>query len=93
GVQLFTTFPGFGLLWATVSGTSFSAPIVAGEAALLRQLGQSGAASRDEINNTANPAIPGDADGGLGHGMVQVLGALRTAPAPPAPAGHGHGGH
>ncbi|HUX66909.1 MAG TPA: S8 family serine peptidase [Terriglobales bacterium] len=85
GVQLLTTFPGFGLLWATVSGTSFSTPLVAGEAALLRQLGQAGADNRGEIENTANPSIPGDADGGLGHGLVQVLGALRTAP----PPGHG----
>ncbi len=93
GVQLFTTFPGFGLIWATSSGTSFSTPVVAGEAALLVQLRQSGSANRSDIESTSNPSIPGDLNGALGYGMVQVLGALRTAPPPPHQnrGDHGHG--
>lgn len=82
GVQLFSTFPGFGLVWATVSGTSFSTPLVAGEAALLVQLRQNGVTNRTDIENTADPSIPGDLNGALGHGLVQVLGALRMAPTP-----------
>lgn len=92
GVQLLTTFPGFGLIWATSSGTSFSAPIVAGEAAQLVELRQSGAANRSDIESSADPSIPGALDGGLGHGLVQVLGALKLAPAPLTHGnGHGHG--
>lgn len=80
GVQLITTFPGFGLIWARSSGTSFSAPVVSGEAALLAELRQMGGANRSEIENTADPSIPGDLNGELGHGLVQVLGAVKTAP-------------
>jgi len=80
GVQLITTFPGFGLIWARSSGTSFSAPVVAGEAALLAELRQLGAANRSDIENTADPSIPGDLNGELGHGLVQVLGAVKSAP-------------
>ncbi|MGH9394529.1 MAG: S8 family peptidase [Terriglobales bacterium] len=90
GVQLLTTFPGFGLIWARSSGTSFSAPVVAGEAALLAELRQAGATNRAEMEDTADPSIPGDLHGELGHGLVQVLGALKTAP-PPSHPGHAHG--
>ncbi len=79
GVRLLTTFPGFGLIWAESTGTSFSAALVSGEAALLVQLGQSRADIVNEIEGTADPAIPGDADGSLGHGLIQILGALRLA--------------
>lgn len=79
GVRLLTTFPGFGLVWAESTGTSFSAALVSGEAALLVQLGQTRADIVDEIEGTADPAVPGDADGGLGHGLIQILGALRLA--------------
>ncbi|HEY8055074.1 MAG TPA: S8 family serine peptidase [Terriglobales bacterium] len=91
GVQLLTTFPGFGLIWATSSGTSFSSPIVAGEAAQLVELRQTGAQNRADVENSADPSIPGDLDGGLGHGLVQVLGALKLAPTPAPGHGHGHG--
>lgn len=77
GVDLFTTFPGFGRVWARVSGTSFSAPLVAGEAALLAQLGAHGARARALIENSSDPAIAGDLRGELGHGLIQVLAALR----------------
>ncbi|MGH9416932.1 MAG: S8 family peptidase [Terriglobales bacterium] len=87
GVQLYSTFPGFGLIWATVSGTSFSAPVVAGEAALLVQLKQTGAANRNLIETSADGAVLG---GPLGYGLVQVLGALRLAPAPSGGSGKGH---
>lgn len=79
GVRLLTTFPGFGLIWAEASGTSFSAALVSGEAALLVQLGQTRREIVNEIEGTADPAILGDADGGLGHGLIQILGALRLA--------------
>lgn len=79
GTSLFTTFPGGGQIWATATGTSFSTPLIAGEAALLAQLQQTGAAGRKLIENTANPAITGDAHGELGHGMVNVESALRSA--------------
>lgn len=79
GVGLFTTFPGFGRVWARVSGTSFSAPVVAGEAALLAELGVRGARARTLIETTSDPAISGDMRGELGRGLVQVLAALRLA--------------
>lgn len=90
GVGLITTFPGFGLVWATSSGTSFSAPLVAGEAALLAALAQNGAANRDAMEGSADAAIAGDLDGGLGYGLVQVLGALKSAPGATTVHGHGH---
>lgn len=76
GVELFTTYPGFGRLWATVSGTSFSTPLVAGEAALLVSRRQSGAKNRTEIENSANSSIVGDLGGGQGYGLINVLQAL-----------------
>jgi len=79
GVQLFTTYPGAGQIWATSDGTSFSTPLVAGEAALLAQLKQSGNAARSLIERTSNPAIQGDATGALGHGLVNVYGAVKAA--------------
>ncbi len=79
GVQVFTTYPGGGQIWATVNGTSFSTPLAAGEAALLDQLHLSGAANRRAIEASADPAIAGDARGQLGHGLINVLQALRSA--------------
>lgn len=79
GVQLFTTYPGAGQIWATVSGTSFSAPLVAGEAALLVERNKTGASSRQDIENSANPSIEGNAKGAMGHGLINVMGALRLA--------------
>ncbi|MGH9394212.1 MAG: S8 family peptidase, partial [Terriglobales bacterium] len=82
GVQLFTTYPGAGQIWATSDGTSFSTPLVAGEAALLAQLNQSGNAARSIIERSANPAIQGDASGALGHGLINVYGAVKSAQPP-----------
>ncbi len=79
GVQVFTTYPGGGQIWATVSGTSFSTPLAAGEAALLAQLHLAGAANAAAIARAANPAVAGDAQGQLGHGLINVLQALRAA--------------
>ncbi|MGH9416326.1 MAG: S8 family serine peptidase [Terriglobales bacterium] len=79
GVQLFTTYPGGGQIWATVSGTSFSAPLVTGEAALLYQLHQSGSAARGTIESATNPSISGDARGGLGRGLINITQALQSA--------------
>ncbi len=90
GAGLITTFPGFGLVWATSSGTSFSAPLVSGEAALLAALGQGGQANSSVIESAADPAIEGDRVGGLGYGLVQVLGALKSAPRTSSTLSHGH---
>lgn len=79
GVNLFTTYPGTGQIWATVSGTSFSTPLIAGEAALLVQEGKSGAANQALIYRTANPSVLGDSSGGQGHGLINVYGALQAA--------------
>ncbi|MGH9475371.1 MAG: S8 family peptidase [Terriglobales bacterium] len=79
GSQLFTTYPGAGQIWATVVGTSFSTPLVAGEAAALVSLRSSGSAARALIESTSSPAITGDAQGQLGHGLIDVLSALRSA--------------
>ncbi len=96
GVDLFTTYPGGGQIWATVSGTSFSAPLVAGEAALLEQLGVTGAANARAIAHSANPAIAGDARGQLGYGLInldQALAAAGPAPVERSREGHHHRGH
>jgi subtilisin family serine protease len=79
GVNLFTTYPGGGQIWATVSGTSFSAPLVAGEAALLEQLGVTGAANARAIAKAADPAIAGNTRGQLGYGLINVDQALKAA--------------
>jgi subtilisin family serine protease len=75
-VELFTTYPGFGRLWATVSGTSFSTPLVAGEAALLVSKRQTGATNRTDIENSANHSIEANLGGGQGYGLINVLQAL-----------------
>ncbi|MGH9487434.1 MAG: S8 family peptidase [Terriglobales bacterium] len=79
GSQLFTTFPGGGQIWATVVGTSFSTPLVAGEAALLVQLHTTGTAAKTVIDETANPSVTANSQGQIGHGLIDVLGALRSA--------------
>ena len=79
GVSLFTTYPGGGQIWATVSGTSFSTPLVAGAAALLAQRGLHGKANRAAIGAAADPAIAGDAQGQVGAGLINVQQALAAA--------------
>ncbi len=90
GVKLFTTYPGFGLLWASSTGTSFSTPLVAGEAALLVQMGQTGGACHAAIDGSSNPSIAGDLNGQLGHGLINVLGAVSSFP--PITTNFGYGG-
>ncbi|MGH9487090.1 MAG: S8 family peptidase [Terriglobales bacterium] len=82
GVALYTTFPGFGLIWATsVSGTSFSTPIVAGEAALLAGLHQNLAAVTAAIESSADAAVPVSPElGFFDYGLVQISGALLHVP-------------
>jgi subtilisin family serine protease len=76
GVNIIAPYPGY--LYGMVSGTSFAAPIVAGEAALLRSIKSAGP-SRTTINSgtvnidAKNPAYAGK----LGYGRVDLLKALR----------------
>jgi thermitase len=91
GVNLFTTYPGFGRIWATVSGTSFSAPLAAGEAALLVQRNLDGAANKTDIENSSTTAVDAYVKGYVAHGMIQVLGALRAAPASHGNSSNDHG--
>lgn len=79
GVNLFTTYPGTGQIWATVSGSSFSTPLLAAEAALLAQQGRQGTGAVSLMLRTANPSIAGDASGGQGYGMVNIAAALQAA--------------
>ena len=68
GVNIISSYPGG--YYAVLSGTSFSAPIVAGEAALLLSLRSSGieAAIYDGTKNTDYP---------MGHGRVDLFKALK----------------
>lgn len=79
GVSVYSAYPGG--RWATVSGTSFSAAVVAGAAALVAARGQagknsSGATSLAVLDNTAvdisaqNPGVQ------LGHGRVSPAAAV-----------------
>jgi subtilisin family serine protease len=83
GSFVFVTAPGVNIVsafpddyYSVVSGTSFSAPAVAGTAALLRSLGTSAVAapiSGAAVNIDAqNPGYQGQ----LGHGRIDVLGAV-----------------
>ena len=70
GVNVISAFPGN--LYGLVNGTSFSAPIIAGTAALIRSMGADAASRIAEagINIDAlNPAYSGE----LGHGRIDIL--------------------
>ena len=77
GSYIISTYPGG--KYSIVSGTSFSAPAVAGTAALVRSLKATGVASY--IANTAvkidskNPSYSGK----LGYGRIDVLNAVKAA--------------
>ncbi|HVJ96588.1 MAG TPA: S8 family serine peptidase, partial [Acidimicrobiia bacterium] len=70
------------------SGTSFSAPIVSGVAALLRSQNPSWTATQvaDRIRATARDVGPAGVDRAFGHGIVDPLGALGGSSAAPRPA-------
>ncbi len=74
GVNIISTYPGG--FYSIVSGTSFSAPAVAGTAALVRALGWTGvpdAIARGAVNIDArNPNYTNQ----LGHGRIDVLHAV-----------------
>jgi subtilisin family serine protease len=74
GVNIISAIPGN--QYAIVSGTSFSAPITAGVAALVRAQGLTNAASRisgGAVNiDLLNPGYLGQ----LGHGRIDVLGSV-----------------
>lgn len=73
GVGLITPFPDN--LWGVVSGTSFSAPLVTGEAALLLSRNNGNGSVTETVEGTANGAIPASAQG-VGNGVIQVAAAL-----------------
>ncbi|HVJ98987.1 MAG TPA: FG-GAP-like repeat-containing protein, partial [Acidimicrobiia bacterium] len=70
------------------SGTSFSAPIVSGVAALLRSQNPSWTATQvaDRIRMTARDVGPAGVDRAFGYGIVDPLGALGGSLAAPRPA-------
>jgi subtilisin family serine protease len=75
GVNVFSTYPGG--YYSIVSGTSFSAPAVAGTAALVRSLRASGVA-----NSITGTAVNIDFDNPnyvnqLGYGRIDVLRAVK----------------
>jgi subtilisin family serine protease len=75
GVNIFSTYPGG--YYSVVSGTSFSAPAVAGTAALIRSLHATGVAgyiAGSTINiDSINPEYAGQ----LGYGRIDVLRAVK----------------
>jgi subtilisin family serine protease len=75
GVNIFSSYPGG--FYSVVSGTSFSAPMIAGTAALIRSLPSTGVANRisaGAINiDSKNPNYAHQ----LGSGRVDVLQAVR----------------
>jgi subtilisin family serine protease len=75
GVNIFSAYPGG--YYSVVSGTSFSAPAVAGTAALIRSLrttGTSNSISGGSVNiDFYNPAYVRE----LGHGRIDVLRAVK----------------
>lgn len=77
GVGLITIYPDNH--WAAVSGTSFSAPLVSGEAALLYQLFHNGLGVDGRVVSTSNDDIAGNVHRSLGHGLIDVDRALTRA--------------
>lgn len=77
GVGLITIYPDNH--WAAVTGTSFSAPLVSGEAALLYQLLENGHGVHGRILGTADGDIAGNVRHALGRGLIDVDQALQHA--------------
>ena len=77
GVGLITIYPDNH--WAAVSGTSFSAPLVSGEAALVYQLLENGRGVHGRILDSADGDIAGNVRHALGQGLIDVDHALAQA--------------
>lgn len=73
GVNIISAFPGN--LYGLVNGTSFSAPIIAGTAALVRSLGADASSRINAAGVSIDALNPGYA-GQLGHGRIDILGAV-----------------
>jgi type VII secretion-associated serine protease mycosin len=89
GLDITSTALGSTEAYSADSGTSFSSPIVAGVAALLRGKHPAWTQGQvvDQIRNTARDlGLPGD-DPAFGHGMVDPLAALGGPSAAPHPSG------
>ena len=72
GERIVSTFPNGA--YATASGTSFSAPFVAGAAALILQMDPG--ANQSSAANAIGKAKP--VSGGLGHGRLDIYNALTS---------------
>ena len=85
GLWLTTTQPGGG--YRAMSGTSFSAPVVAGVAALVRSAhpGWTPAQVRERLTATARDAGPRGLDPWYGHGVIDAAAALGWAGGAPFP--------
>jgi type VII secretion-associated serine protease mycosin len=89
GLDITSTALGSSEAYDVESGTSFSSPIVAGIAALVRahNPGFTGAQTRARLLDTARDVGPPGLDRAFGHGMVDALAAVDlTHPAAPHPA-------
>lgn len=84
GTTIFSTMPGTQYNGTFGSGTSFSAPIVAGVGALLKAQNpdQSGTAIRNHLRATAAPIAGFEPFAGQGAGLVNAAAALSTPMAP-----------
>ena len=88
GLDITSTALGGTDQYATESGTSFSSPIVAGTAALVRAKHPSWTQSQvaTQIRDTARDVGPPGVDAAFGHGIVDPLAALGGPAAAPHPA-------
>jgi type VII secretion-associated serine protease mycosin len=89
GLDITSTALGSSEAYDVESGTSFSSPIVAGIAALVRahNPGFTAAQTRSRLLDTARDAGPPGVDRAFGHGMVDALAAVDlTHPTAPHPA-------
>src|SRR5690606_8052231 len=84
GTTIFSTMPGTQYNGTFGSGTSFSAPIVAGVAGLLKVQNpdQCGTAIRNHLLATAAPIAGFEPFAGQGAGLVNAAAALSTPMAP-----------
>lgn len=88
GVYLRSTTPPNGVSTSGVYGTSFSTPLVAGAVALLREYNPN--ATADQIKQAllagARDLGPAGPDNDYGHGILNVVAALRALPANTKPS-------